>query len=646
MKSKKLTRMVALALCVFLCAGIAMPMMGAAFAMDNSEEPGAVCACDVKCTEDAPDVDCPVCAVDVTTCAGCICDAKCAEEMPNNECPACALDAAACAVCVCDVTCAADAPNSECPVCAADAAGCLGVEPEPAPVCDCTIQCELGAVKGDCPICKNDLTGCTGQEPEPVPESGIDIKITPPSEWATREADVEIRITDSTGGGFALVQAKVEKNGSWQDMTDELEEKNGRYYGTLEISENCTVYVSVTGWDEKTYEKSRYIECFDRTAPTLRASIDGRLLRAEGSDDLSGVAAIYIDGEKYTGLTNGTLDVPLRELGDDFEQFSIQAVDAAGNKSKIVQLDNPNYEEPEDESDKPAQECPEATETPAATTTTTTTPTTPAVTTTPTVPATPSTSTSSGGTTTGSGTAASGAATVKTSTTSSVTQEIEETEEEPRADAPLTPDGQATVVDNVTDEDGKEFFTITTPDENIFFLVIDRQRESENVYFLNAVTESDLLALAVEDEEEPVEEAVPDPEPVCECGELCEPGAVDRDCPVCVLNLKDCTGEAPAVTEEPEEPKDEGSGMGTIIFILIAALAAGGAGYYFKIYKPRHDLDDAEDFDELTGGELEEETVNEDAEPVPQAALPSEPEPDGEPDYPDDDPYDDPYAGQ
>ena len=61
---------------------------------------------------------------------------------------------------------------------------------------------------------------------------------------------------------------------------------------------------------------------------------------------------------------------------------------------------------------------------------------------------------------------------------------------------PFTPDGTGTVVDNATDEDGKEFFTITTPSENVFYLVIDRQRTEENVYFLNAVTEKDLLALA------------------------------------------------------------------------------------------------------------------------------------------------------
>ena len=60
---------------------------------------------------------------------------------------------------------------------------------------------------------------------------------------------------------------------------------------------------------------------------------------------------------------------------------------------------------------------------------------------------------------------------------------------------PLTPDGQGTVLDNAADDEGKEFFTITTADEAVFYLVIDRQKSTENVYFLNAVTLADLAAL-------------------------------------------------------------------------------------------------------------------------------------------------------
>lgn len=39
-----------------------------------------------------------------------------------------------------------------------------------------------------------------------------------------------------------------------------------------------------------------------------------------------------------------TLDVRLRDLDCEFEQISVQAVDEAGNKSKTVQVKNPDYE--------------------------------------------------------------------------------------------------------------------------------------------------------------------------------------------------------------------------------------------------------------------------------------------------------------
>ena len=85
----------------------------------------------------------------------------------------------------------------------------------------------------------------------------------------------------------------------------------------------------------------------------------------------------------------------------------------------------------------------------------------------------------------------------------------------------LTPPGGTGTVVEQTDEEGKEFYTIMTADENVFYLVIDRQRETENVYFLNAVTEADLLPLAelpVEKEPEhtPVPAPVPDTAPMPE----------------------------------------------------------------------------------------------------------------------------------
>ena len=77
---------------------------------------------------------------------------------------------------------------------------------------------------------------------------------------------------------------------------------------------------------------------------------------------------------------------------------------------------------------------------------------------------------------------------------------------------PLPPDGQGTVVDNATDSEGKEFFTVTTADESVFYLVIDRQKNGENVYFLNTVTVADLMALAETNGEDLTPTVTPEPE--------------------------------------------------------------------------------------------------------------------------------------
>ena len=146
---------------------------------------------------------------------------------------------------------------------------------------------------------------------------------------------------------------------------------------------------------------------------------------------------------------------------------------------------------------------------------------------------------------------------------------------------PFTPDGQGTMVDNATDGDGKEFFTIMAADESVFYLVIDRQRETENVYFLNAVTVADLMALA-----EPSPETVPEPLPTTELE----------------------TETDPEPEEEPEPEKS--GGAGTLLLVLAVLGIGGGAGWYFKIYRPKQqqaagpgeDYDEGEEYGEDYGG--------------------------------------------
>lgn len=157
-----------------------------------------------------------------------------------------------------------------------------------------------------------------------------------------------------------------------------------------------------------------------------------------------------------------------------------------------------------------------------------------------------------------------------TETTGGYDPTLEEPQDPESEPNPFTPEGTGTVVDNATDEDGKEFFTITTPSENVFYLVIDRQRSGQNVYFLNAVTETDLLALA-EISEEPVA-----PEPMPE----------------------------PESDPEPEPEPEKKSNPGALLLVLALALIGGGAGWYFKVYRPKHQQ--APEPEEDYGEELED----------------------------------------
>jgi hypothetical protein len=141
----------------------------------------------------------------------------------------------------------------------------------------------------------------------------------------------------------------------------------------------------------------------------------------------------------------------------------------------------------------------------------------------------------------------------------------------------FTPGGGGTVQDNATEQDGKEFFIVTTAAGNVYYLIIDRQRGTENVYFLSPVTEADLLGLT-----DGMPRSMPQPEP--------QPPETPQE----------PKQPEPPQTEQTKQP--EQNNMGTIVIILLAAAAAGGAGYYLKIVKPRKqatqfDEDYEDDFD-------------------------------------------------
>ena len=161
---------------------------------------------------------------------------------------------------------------------------------------------------------------------------------------------------------------------------------------------------------------------------------------------------------------------------------------------------------------------------------------------------------------------------------------------EPR---PFTPAGTGTVIDNATDADGKEFYTIMTPDENVFYLIIDRQRQTENVYFLNAVTEQDLLSLAV---------------PSANTGESAIPGGNTE--------LDPAPSPTPEPAPEPVPEPEKSGGAGMMIFVVLIVLAGGGAAYYFKIYRPKQEqagMTEEDDYDYDTDPYSEDENTEDDS---------------------------------
>ena len=266
----------------------------------------------------------------------------------------------------------------------------------------------------------------------------------------------------------------------------------------------------------------------DTAPPTVTAEVSGDTLMVQAKDDDSGVEAIYVGENRFSTLVNGTASVKLSDYAGESKQITIYAMDAAGNRSQPVLINNQYYVEPTPTS-TPVPSAPIA------------------------APALPLASES---------TLPEPVMPENTSADEESDAGVDVTQSAITGQTPFTPEGEGTVVDNATEEDGKEFFTVTATDGSVYYLIIDRQRGTENVYFLSAVTRDDLTSLAEEGTatESGLASLSPQPE---------ETESLEQE------------------EEQSEEPVQGGNNATTIIFILIIVAIVGGAGYYFKIVKPR-----------------------------------------------------------
>lgn len=184
---------------------------------------------------------------------------------------------------------------------------------------------------------------------------------------------------------------------------------------------------------------------------------------------------------------------------------------------------------------------------------------------------------------------------------------------------PLTEEGNMTVTDDIyqlivekitqTGEDGteviettvienKQFITVHTRSGAEFYIVIDRSRDSENVYFLNQVDDDDLFALL-----EANDSATP-----CTCAEKCAAGEVNTDCAVCRMNMKSCAGkevQKAEVTETSPEPEQKKANPMPIV-VLILLIGGGAAVYFLKFRKSKPKTSGTTDLDDYDYGEEDE----------------------------------------
>ena len=425
--------------------------------------------------------------------------------------------------------------------------------------CTCTSRCSKDKVDEECEACNGDYSKCMYIMPK------VKISILKPDGWYKNgTASVRVNVKDIAGtGNFVIdkVEARIGQSGDYTDITDDM---------YIKITENCSVYIQVTDINGEVYSRNSSIQCYDSDRPSLNAGINNGLLSIQASDSTSGIMEIYVNRQKFTKIKGGTKNIRLQKSDTRYENSTIQAVDEAGNMSDVYTIKNPYYKDStakkENNSGEGTQSLPENV-----------------------LP-------------TGSTDAK---ATVKdyTDTANSTGRQAVSGTSSKTGDKTVPSGG--TVTGNIVKE-GKEFYTIKTDNEKIFYLVIDNTKGTDNVYFLTEISENDLLNVTGTDYETLGQDmAVADgaltdgtgnagnakdntEENITEGGVTSEDGNVDKDS---------------SKEEKPEAKKKNPTG--TYIFLGVAGIIFIAAMYFFKTMRRKNE--NFEDDGEEENGDYEEE---------------------------------------
>ena len=171
----------------------------------------------------------------------------------------------------------------------------------------------------------------------------------------------------------------------------------------------------------------------------------------------------------------------------------------------------------------------------------------------------------------------------------------EDEKTDPNKEDALTPDGNMTLVDNVTSSSGsKQFLTLTSRDGNFYYLIIDHDKDgNENVHFLNQVDERDLMGLMEDKEAKQVEEDL----------EAQEAAAAAEK----ALQNQTQTNAVKTDSDKTPVAKENTKKKTVAVIGMVILLAAGAAGFFVlkkkKDAEPEKEDPDA-DFNEDLGDEF------------------------------------------
>lgn len=189
----------------------------------------------------------------------------------------------------------------------------------------------------------------------------------------------------------------------------------------------------------------------------------------------------------------------------------------------------------------------------------------------------------------------------ETTTETEAPSETETPADEPQGQ--ITPDGNLTLVDDLdySSRAGLQFMTVTSKDGHVFYIVIDRTANSENVYFLNQVDAADLMALMNDEQKEEY---------------LKEQEAKQQEQQQTTVTPAQQETQAPSETEQPAQTEAEKQPLNNSM-VMIAVFGVIGIGviavYYFLKIKPKKNgssIDEDREFYD------DEEYENEDQEPA------------------------------